>query len=61
MVFQLFLLTPYADVAIFRALVNAKDVIGESESTFGVDGEDLHFSATDKSSFCCKIALYIQS
>lgn len=38
--------TPYADVAIFRALINAKDVTGESTSRFGVDEDRLHFSAT---------------
>lgn len=38
--------TPYADVAIFRALVNAKDVVGESTSQFDIDGDELHFSAT---------------
>ena len=38
--------TPYADVAIFRALINVKDVSGESASQFGIDGDKLHFSAT---------------
>lgn len=38
--------TPYADVAIFRALINAKGVKGESTSRFGIDGDKLHFSAT---------------
>ncbi len=38
--------TPYADVAIFRALINIKDVVGESESNFGINGERLHFSTT---------------
>jgi hypothetical protein len=38
--------TPYADVAIFKALINTKDAIGESTSQFGIDGNELHFSAT---------------
>lgn len=38
--------TPYADVAIFRALINAKGVSGESTSQFGIDDDELHFSAT---------------
>lgn len=38
--------TPYADVAIFRALINAKDVSGESFSSFGKNDKDLQFSAT---------------
>jgi len=38
--------TPYADVAIFRALINANGVLGESTSSFGINGEQLHFSAT---------------
>lgn len=38
--------TPYADVAIFRALINASGVSGESKSSFGINGEQLHFSAT---------------
>lgn len=38
--------TPYADVAIFRALINAKGISGESTSSFGINGEQLHFSAT---------------
>lgn len=38
--------TPYADVAIFRALVNTKGVSGESTSSFGINGEQLYFSAT---------------
>lgn len=38
--------TPYADVAIFRALINAKGVSGESTSQFGIDEDKLHFSAT---------------
>jgi len=38
--------TPYADVAIFRALINANKVSGESTSQFGIDGDKLHFSAT---------------
>lgn len=38
--------TPYADVAIFRALINSRGVSGESESRFGINGGQLHFSAT---------------
>lgn len=38
--------TPCADVAIFRALINAGGVSGESASSFGINGERLHFSAT---------------
>jgi len=38
--------TPYADVAIFRALINAKGISGESTSQFGIDEDKLHFSAT---------------
>ena len=38
--------TPYADVAIFRALTDTKGVRGESTSQFGIDGDKLHFSAT---------------
>jgi len=38
--------TPYADVAIFRALITPKDVIGESRSNFGINGKHLYFSAT---------------
>ena len=38
--------TPYADMAIFRALMDTKGVVGGSESTFGIDGQDLYFSAT---------------
>lgn len=38
--------TPYADVAIFRALTDTKGVRGESTSQFGIDGDNLHFSAT---------------
>ena len=40
--------TPFADVAIFRALVNAKGVYGESRSRFGMEGENPYFSATKK-------------
>lgn len=39
--------TPYADVAIFRALINTKGAAGDSTSRFGIDGKRLHFSATD--------------
>jgi len=38
--------TPYADVAIFRALTDTRGVKGESTSRFGIDGDQLHFSAT---------------
>lgn len=38
--------TPYADVAIFRALTDTRGVRGESTSQFGIDGDELHFSAT---------------
>ncbi len=38
--------TPYADVAIFRALTDTRGVKGESTSQFGIDGDKLHFSAT---------------
>lgn len=38
--------TPYAEVAIFRALTSPKGVPGESTSSFGINGEQLHFSAT---------------
>jgi len=38
--------TYFADVAIFRALVNPKDVFGESNSRFGTEGNSLHFGAT---------------
>ena len=38
--------TIYADVAIFRALINSKDVVGESTSEFGTNGEQLYLSAT---------------
>ncbi len=43
--------TPYADVAIFRALINAKGISGESTSSFGINGEQLHFSATKNQIF----------
>jgi arylsulfatase A-like enzyme len=38
--------TPYADIAIFRALINAREVKGESASKFGINDNKLHFSAT---------------
>ncbi len=41
--------SPYADIAIFRALVNSRG-INENEistSRFGVSGDDLHFSTTE--------------
>lgn len=39
--------TPYADVAIFRALTDARGVRGKSTSQFGIDSDKLHFSATE--------------
>lgn len=39
--------TPFADVAIFRALTDAKDLNGDSSSQFGMEGDTLHFSATE--------------
>lgn len=38
--------TPYADIAIFRALTDARGVSGESSSQFGIDDDELVFSAT---------------
>lgn len=38
--------TPFADAAIFRALINEKGVGGETTSEFGFDGEKLHFAAS---------------
>ena len=38
--------TPYADMAIFRALINTNDVSEESTSNFGINEGQLHFSAT---------------
>mgnify|MGYP007094911175 CR=1 FL=1 len=38
--------TPHADTAIFRSLINAKDVSGESSSGFGMGDNGLHFSTT---------------
>lgn len=38
--------TSYADIAIFRALMDGKDIVGGSESLFGIDGQELYFSAT---------------
>lgn len=38
--------TPYADVAVFRALTDARGVRGESTSQFWMDDDGLHFSAT---------------
>jgi len=35
--------TPYAEVAIFRALINNKGVNGSSESSFGLRGGQLNF------------------
>ena len=40
--------TPYADIAIFRALTNFKDMKGSSSSSFGLNEDGaLHFSATE--------------
>lgn len=39
--------TPFADVAIFRALTDARDVNEDSSSQFGMEGDTLHFSATE--------------
>ena len=38
--------TIYAETAIFRAMINPKGVIGDSESKFGMNERGLHFSAT---------------
>ena len=38
--------TPYADVAIFRALINRGEGLGDSASRFGIENEELHFGAT---------------
>ena len=38
--------TPYADVAIFRALTDTRGVRGNSRSQFEMDSDKLHFSAT---------------
>jgi hypothetical protein len=38
--------TPHADTAIFRSLINAKDVTGDSSSGFGMGDDGLHFSTT---------------
>jgi hypothetical protein len=38
--------THFADFAIFRALINNDEVIGSSESSFGIEGIQMHFSAT---------------
>ena len=38
--------TPYADIAIFRALINSKDFTEESTSSFGIENMQLYFSAT---------------
>ena len=39
--------TPYADMAIFRALINEKELEEDSESRFGTDQNGkLHFSTT---------------
>ncbi|MCR4280686.1 MAG: hypothetical protein NUV82_04695 [Candidatus Komeilibacteria bacterium] len=39
--------TPYADIAIFRALINTKAVTEASTSQFGMDNDRLFFSATN--------------
>jgi hypothetical protein len=38
--------TQYADIAIFRSLVNSKDLKEDSRSNFGINDEKLNFSAT---------------
>lgn len=39
--------TPYADVAIFRALIRSENVVGDSENKFGMkDDGTLHFTAS---------------
>jgi predicted methyltransferase len=38
--------TQYADFAIFRALINNDNVIGSSESSFVIEGIQMHFSTT---------------
>lgn len=38
--------TPYAEISIFRALINSKNVKGKSKSSFGIKGKQKHFSAT---------------
>jgi len=38
--------TPYADIAIFRALINGKGVEGASSSSFGVDGKNFNYGAS---------------
>lgn len=46
--------SPYADIAIFRSLINAKDVSGDSTSSFGISKGKLHFSATKNLSDAAK-------
>lgn len=38
--------TPYADLAIFRSLVNTEGVAGPSKNGFGIDDEKRNFSAS---------------
>ncbi len=38
--------TPFADVAIFRALINTVGVEGDSESGFGIEEGKIHFKST---------------
>lgn len=38
--------TPFAEVAIFRALVTEKTAVGNATSGFGINGDQLHFAAT---------------
>ncbi|MFA6536927.1 MAG: hypothetical protein WCT18_00835 [Patescibacteria group bacterium] len=38
--------TQFADIAIFRSLINQKDVIGPTSSSFGVDDNGFYSSAT---------------
>jgi hypothetical protein len=38
--------SPHANIAIFRALINEKNLTGDSTISFGINGEQLVFSAT---------------
>lgn len=38
--------TQYADIAIFKALMSTRGLVGGSVSSFGIDGQSLYFSAT---------------
>ena len=41
-----FFATPFADVAIFRALINTVGVEGDSTSRFGIEDGIIHFEST---------------